>query len=286
MGSGGTRSALIAASIVTSLACMVVDVPDAHAQRRGPKGNKPAPAASAPTTAPPAGTTNKARAAELFKSSAEAYMRGDFSHAIELLDEAYALDPQPVLIYNKARAHEGLGHVDEAIELYERYLTEEPSSADRGAIEQRLVTLKKQRDEKAALAKERTQVEKEREAVEKERANPPPPAEPPPPPPHHRSVLPYVVMGVGGAGLITGTIFGLMANSKKAAATDARTQLDAIDLRDTGRTFATVSNISFVVGGVLVAGGVVWWVLDGRASNKSSVQVGIGPGSLLLGGTL
>ena len=285
MGSGGTRSALFAASMV---ACMVVVAPDANAQRRGPKGNKPAPAASAPSTAAPpaAANTNKARAAELFKASSDAYMRGDFSHAIELLDEAYALDPQPVLIYNKARAHEGLGHVDEAIELYERYLTEEPTSSDRGAIEQRLVTLKKQRDEKANLAKERTQVEKEREAVEKERANPPPPAEPPPEPPHHRSVLPYVVMGVGGAGLITGTIFGLMANSKKAAATDEPVQLQAIDIRDTGRSFATVSNISFVVGGVLVAAGAVWWVLDGRSKNKGAVQVGIGPGSLQLGGTL
>ncbi len=268
--------------MVTCLACTIVDVPEAHAQRRGPKANKPAPAAPAPAPA----STNKSRAAELFKSSAEAYMRGDFSHAIELLDEAYALDPQPVLLYNKARAHEGLGHLDEAIELYERYLTEEPSSADRGAIEQRLVTLRKQRDEKAALAKERTQVEKEREAVEKERANPPPPVEPPPPPPHHRSVLPYVVMGVGGAGLVTGTIFGLLANSKKAAATDERVQLQAIDLRDTGRTFATVSNVSFIAGGVLVAAGAVWWVIDGRSTNRSSVQVGVGPGSLSLGGAL
>ena len=287
MGSGGTRSALAAASM---LACMIAVVPDAHAQRRGPKGNKDAPAASAPSTAAPAAAanTNKTRAAELFKRSAEAYLRGDFSHAIELLDEAYALDPQPVLIYNKARAHEGLGHVDEAIELYEKYLTDEPTSADRGAIEQRLVTLRKQRDEKAALAKERTQVEKDREAVEKERANQPPPAEaaPAPAPPHRRSVLPYVVMGVGGAGLISGTIFGLMANSKKASATDAQSQLTAIDLRDTGRTYATVSNVSFIAGGVLVAAGVVWWVIDGRASNKGSIQVGIGPGSLQVGGAL
>lgn len=269
MGFGGTRSTLAAA---TFIACTVGLTPDVHAQRR------------APTPTPtPAAPTNKARASELFKKSADAYLRGDFAQAIELLDQAYALDPQPVLIYNKARAHEGLGHIDEAIELYEKYLTEEPSSPDRGAIEQRLVTLRHQRDEKAAVAKERTQVEKERAAVEQERANAPPAA--PSEPPRHRSVLPYVVMGAGGAGLISGTIFGLMANSRKNAAIDEPVQAQASDLRDKGRTFATVSNVTFVVGGVLVAAGAVWWVLDG-ASVKRSVRVGIGPGFLQLGGSL
>lgn len=280
MGFAGTRSALTAA---TFIACTVSLAPDAHAQRRpAPKANKDV--APAPTATPSAAQSNKARAADLFKKSADAYLHGDFAAAIGLLDEAYALDPQPVLLYNKARAHEGLGHVDEAIELYEKYLAEEPSSPDRGAIEQRLVTLKKQRDEKLALAKERTAVEQERAAVEKERANPPP-TEPPAEPPHRRSVLPYVVMGAGGASLVGGVVFGLLANSKKSAADSEPVQTQASDLRDKGRTFATVSNVTFVVGGVLVAAGAVWWVLDGTSS-KRSVRVGLGAGSLQLGGDL
>ena len=125
--------------------------------------------------------------------------------------------------------------------------------------------------------------EEERAAVEKERANPPP--EPPPEPPRKRSVYPYVVVGAGGVGLISGTIFGLMANAKKSAEVDEPKQAPASDLRDKGRTFATVSNVSFVVGGILVAAGAVGWVLDG-ASTKRSVRVGFGPGSLQLGGTL
>ena len=118
MGFGGTRSALAG---VTFLACTVGLTPDAYAQRRGPpKGTKEAPASAAPTGASPAtaptssAPTNKARATELFKKGSEAYLRGDFAQTIALLDEAYALDPQPVLIYNKARAHEGLGHLDDA----------------------------------------------------------------------------------------------------------------------------------------------------------------------------
>src|SRR4051812_34911731 len=118
MGSRRTRSALAAA---TFAACLVTLSPVARAQRHpAAKGTKEA------------ANPNKTHAAELFKKSADAYLRGDFGQAIALLDEAYALDPQPVLIYNKARAHEGLGHVDEAIALYEKYLVEEPASPDRG----------------------------------------------------------------------------------------------------------------------------------------------------------
>ena len=107
MGFGGTRSALGA---LTFVACVAGVSAEAHAQRHPPaKGTKEAV------------HPNRTRASELFKKSADAYLRGDFAQAITHLDEAYALDPQPVLIYNKARANEGLGHVEEAIDLYEKY---------------------------------------------------------------------------------------------------------------------------------------------------------------------
>jgi hypothetical protein len=273
MGFAVTRSALPAAAIVACILCSSASVLAA-----------PHPPAAPTKESSP----EKTRAADLFKKSADAYLKGDFAQAIAYLDEAYTLDPQPVLLYNMARAHEGLGHLDEAITLYERYLTQEPTSPDRGAIEQRITTLKKQRDEKAALAKERAQVEKDRAAVERDRAAGPPP---PPPPPRPRSIYPYAVAGAGVVGLLTGTVFGLLANSKKNEATDEKTQTTAIDIRSTGKSFATVSNVSFIVGGALVAGGVVWWVVDGQqrqtgAASGTRVGVGVGPGYVGIGGSL
>lgn len=264
MGIGGTRNAVLVAAFVvaTSLATR-----DAQAEP------KPGVVRSAPTNA------NKARAADLFKKGADAYLHGDFALAISFIDEAYAIDPQPVLVYNKARAHEGLGHADEAIALYEQYLSEEPSSPDRGAIEQRLATLRKQKEERLAVEKERAVVEKERA----ERA-----AAPPPPPPHERSVLPYIVAGVGVVGLVTGTIFGLMASSKEDDGAAQRVQQKAIDDRDTGATFATVANISFIAGGALLAAGAVWWALDGAGRKRTAdrgLRVGVGPSFLTLGGS-
>ena len=54
-------------------------------------------------------------AAELFRESAEAYRAGEFARAVELLEQAYAIEPAPVLQYNLARALEGMGDLDGAI---------------------------------------------------------------------------------------------------------------------------------------------------------------------------
>src|SRR5687768_16378204 len=55
------------------------------------------------------------RARELFKKSDESYRAGRFQEAIDLLSEAFRLDPKPVLLYNIARAYEGLGDTPRAI---------------------------------------------------------------------------------------------------------------------------------------------------------------------------
>ena len=107
--------------------------------------------------------------------------------------------------------------------------------------------------------------------------------------PRPRSVGPYIVGGIGIAGLATGAVFGLVATSKHDSATAASTtQQDAIAQQDTAKTFATISTVSFIAGGVLVAAGVTWWFIDRKASGKqgtgavNSFRVGLAPGFLTL----
>ena len=235
----------------------------------------PQPAATAPSA------SARARAAELFKRSVETYRSGDFKQTIDLLTEAYALDAQPVLLYNLARAQEGIGNNDAAIETYERFVAQEPNAKDRGAIEQRLATLRRQRDERLALEK-RSTAPAVAQPVEQPRSERPP---------HRRSVLPYVVGGVGVVGLAAGAVFGLMANSKRDDAVAAPGQREALGLEDDAKSRATVSNVSFVVGGVLLAAGATWWLLDLNASKKTgasspAMRVGLGPGIVHLEGVL
>ncbi len=221
------------------------------------------------------------RAAELYDKSADAYRRGDFKTAVDLLKEAYSLDPQPVLLYNLARAYEGLGDLDAAIDGYERFLAQNPKTEDRGAIEQRLVTLRRLRDERAA-AKQREQSQKQQQQQQ--------PTTPPPPPKPHHTIYPYVVGGVGAAGLVAGSVFGLMAISDRNDARTEPVQQRAIDLDSKAQTLATLSTVSFIVGGALVAAGVAWWVIEARSTTTGStpvrVGVGVGPGYLGVGGSL
>jgi tetratricopeptide (TPR) repeat protein len=239
----------------------------------------------------PAGSaaqTPQARAADLFNKGAEAYRRGEFAQAVSMLQEAYSLDPQPVLLYNLARAYEGSGSNDLAIETYARYLEADPKAPDRGAIEQRLGTLKRQRDERIALEKqrdaERARADQEKADRERRQQEQPKAAAP-----HERSIGPYVVAGVGGAALVSGAIFGLMATSKHSTANQASTsQQSAVDEQSSAKSLATISTISFIAGGVLVAAGVTWWFIDGKSVDKQGksaatpFRVGLAPGFLLL----
>lgn len=216
---------------------------------------------------------DKTRAADLFEKSAEAYRRGDFKQAIELLDEAYAIDPQPVLVYNRARAAEGLGNMDDAIAGYEKFLAEDPNAVDRGAIEQRLATLRRQRDERAALEKAR---------LEKHESQP---AEAPPqttvivrPQPARPSLLPLIMAGAGVVGLGLGGALGGLAVSKRDDAAQEPVQRTSMDLKSSADGLATASTVSFVAGAVLLVGGVVWWLVDHRSSSASKTS---GLGSIL-----
>jgi tetratricopeptide (TPR) repeat protein len=234
----------------------------------------------------------KARAADLFQASVDSYRKGDFQTTIAQLTEAYALDPQPVLLYNLARAYEGVGNGDAAIDAYSRYLELDPKTRDRGAIEQKIATLQRERDERIALQKQsdadRQAAEAQAaEAAKQKKANDGKPAAPKP---HHRSAWPYVVGGVGIAGIATGAVFGLIATSEHSTATKDGVQQTASDDQKKAQTFATVSTVTLIGGGVLLAAGLTWWILDGGSDGKPATatghaRLGVTPRGLIIEGT-
>jgi hypothetical protein len=86
----------------------------------------------------------------------------------------------------------------------------------------------------------------------------PPPEEPPP-----SRVPAYAAFGVGGAGVVVGTITGIMALGRKSDATTNCPQSRCIagsqgeaDL-SAAKTLGTASTVGFIVGGVVIATGVV-----------------------------
>jgi len=100
-----------------------------------------------------------------------------------------------------------------------------------------------------------------------------------------RSVWPYVVGGTGVALLVASAITGALS---AGAEDDLRESCDTgtcdEDARDSGKTMQVATNVLLPLGGALLVGGVVWWLVDApstesTASRQSGLSVSCGPGA-------
>lgn len=72
---------------------------------------------------------DKALAGQLYERASVAYSQGDYEQAIEWLERAYQLDPDPVILYNLGRSYEGAARLDKAQELLE-IVEQNPATPD------------------------------------------------------------------------------------------------------------------------------------------------------------
>lgn len=117
-----------------------------------------APIALAPMVASAQGTAEENMALKNYEKAKQAYGAGDFELAAELLQKAYAEDPDLIYQYNRIRALQAMGSFDEALKTID--LFRGPMSRDKA---QRFTDL----DELEA------QIKAERIEFEKTRANDP-----------------------------------------------------------------------------------------------------------------
>ncbi|MCA9618768.1 MAG: tetratricopeptide repeat protein [Myxococcales bacterium] len=206
----------------------------------------------------------EAKAAALFQKSAVHYREGRFDEAVALLREAYDLVGEPVLLYNLARAYEGKGDRQEAIEAYRRYLalSDEAKAEvkDRGAIEQRIQTLEAQLAEREALAREREAADERAAKASAEEAKARAAARDREP--TTASPYPWIVVGVGGATLVVSGVLAGVAKSREAAAKDDPEHRSASETLAAAETFATGTNVTLAVGGAVLVAGLAWGIAD------------------------
>lgn len=192
---------------------------------------------------------------DLFEQSARAYREGRFQEAVDKLVELHRQKPEPVLLYNLARAYEALGRWTEAADAYEKYLNDEPGAADRRAIEGKIATLRAQAAELAAARKP------DREPPQ----TPDPPrlsqnpkrdaADPVP------SAVPWIIAGAGVAIIGTGFALGVAADGEHEDAVAEPTQVRAVDKQDSAESLAQASTITVIAGAIIALAGVSWIVV-------------------------
>jgi hypothetical protein len=86
---------------------------------------------------------DNARAARFFDEGRQAYERGDFNAARAGFEAARTLRPLPELDYDIARCWDQLGHADEAVAEYRRYLVAAPDGPNAGAVRLRIAALER-----------------------------------------------------------------------------------------------------------------------------------------------
>lgn len=204
------------------------------------------------------------RALELYEQSAERYDAGDYEVAVALLEEAYDLAPEPILLYNLARAEENLGHLARAIERYEAFLEARPETPNRAAIEARVRNYRDQLARHAAEQAEREEaarLELERAVTDAAR------------PQRTAKVAPWVVAGAGVLVLaVAGALGGLSLEARSQAESDP-TFLGTRDASDRAVALAWGADLGFVVGGAALVLGVIWGIVDVRGARADGALV-------------
>jgi hypothetical protein len=88
------------------------------------------------------------RAREYFQAGAQAYAVGEFATAVQAFEQAYQLVPRPAVLFSIAQAERKqyfldhqVEHLNKAIDLYRRYLDDEPQGARKADAVQALSEL-------------------------------------------------------------------------------------------------------------------------------------------------
>ena len=106
-----------------------------------------------PTQGPPSRASGESMAPELSEQGLAFYKARDYRRATEKFLQAYAIDPDPNLLFNVARCYQALGDLVAAIEKYEAYLRSPNIDATgRERAEKWLRTLREAVDSKSGSA--------------------------------------------------------------------------------------------------------------------------------------
>ncbi len=217
-----------------------------------------------------------------FESGRSYFEEGAYERALQEFQRAYELSPLTPMLFNLGTTYERLGRLTEAADAFERFLRESDANLpNRSTLERRVVNLRRRAAQEAAAAEGQ-----------------PPPEDPDPIDGQGATGQPassstsgggdggdglilggVVALSVAGAALISTGIFGGLTLSEQSAITQpgacgATTSCQESDISDL-RTFATVTDVSWIVASVAGAAGLVLLVLGVVSGGDDDAQASV-----------
>lgn len=212
----------------------------------------------------------------------QAFKDEDYDAAAAAVEAAYIIEPNPMLLYPWAQAERSRGNCAAAVELYQRFLDSDPPEAAATPARENQQRCQEQLDAEGA-----TEEVVEEEIVEEDEPEPEPePApvaapvtkdEPPKAKAWYEDPLGGALVGVGVVGVGVGA--GLMgAGAGKAGkAADQDSHSGYLDERDGATTLRNGGAIALSIGGALLVGGVIRYVLVAKKSKQAQTAWQLGP---------
>ena len=208
----------------------------------------------------------------------------DYAGAVALFERAYAVQPEPAILFNIGRIYEEAQNAEAAIGYYEKFIADENvEPKDQEKAVQRLQVLRTivEIREKEKARTQPKPVEPKPVVEPDPIARPQPPVQQPggdqKPAKPGRLLRPIgaTLVGTGAALLIGGAIAGGLARSQYSVFADAKNLDDREAAGARGRSLARTADGLFIAGGVVAVIGVV--MLAVPAARKSRAVQALSP---------
>ncbi|UJR83798.1 tetratricopeptide repeat protein [Sandaracinus amylolyticus] len=208
----------------------------------------------------------RSRADTLFHAAEIAYDEGRYEAAAQLLEEAISVRPTAAFQFNLGRCYERLERWDDAERAYLVYLASIRDRAQRQRVEERLAVVR----EESARARQREEEARAAAAavpLEPEPAPAPIVAEPSGP---SLTPVPFVLGGVGIAGLAVGGALTALAFDADAQSQDVtRSGRDAADAHARANDLGLGATVAWAVGAGLLVTGTIWLIVELSSGGSS-----------------
>jgi tetratricopeptide (TPR) repeat protein len=200
------------------------------------------------------------------------YEAGRFKQAAEEFAEAYRLSGRPQLLYNLYVANRDAADWQAAIEALRGYLAMVPDAPDRINLRARLASMEAQA---ARMREQEVRDERERTVA----LSPTPPVE------RQRSIVPWLLMGSGGALVVSSLVTGSIAKSKDGdvdeACMDGGKVCEEWTRDDATKAYAlaVTTDVLWATGAAAAVTGLVLWLTGALDKEQQVPALSIGASS-------